>query len=79
MVSTDRISWPYFDNEETPQSEAVEIVERFTLSDDERSLSWEAVITDPVYLAVPAVVRQGFEWVPGEEIMEFDCVLPEDE
>ena len=79
VVSTDRISWPYFDNEGTPQSEAVEIVERFMLSDDERSLSWEAVITDPVYLTEPAVVRQGFEWASGEEIMEFDCVLPEDE
>lgn len=77
VVSTDRISWPYFDNQGTPQSEAVEIVERFTLSDDERRMSWEAIITDPANLAEPAVVRQGYEWVPGEEIRKFDCSLPD--
>ncbi len=77
VVSTDRISWPYFDNQGTPQSEAVEIVERFTLSDDERRMTWEAIITDPANLAEPAVVRQGYEWVPGEEIRKFDCTLPD--
>lgn len=77
VVSTDRISWPYFDNQGTPQSEAVEIVERFTLSDDERRMTWEAIITDPANLAEPAVVRQGYEWVPGEEIRKFDCSLPD--
>ena len=76
VVSTDRISWPYFDNQGTPQSEAVKIVERFTLSDDERRMTWEAIVTDPVNLAGPAVVRQGYEWVPGEVIREFDCMLP---
>ncbi len=76
VVSTDRISWQYFDNQGTPQSEAVKIVERFTLSDDERRMTWEAIITDPVNLAGPAVVRQGYEWVPGEIIREFDCTLP---
>ena len=76
VVSTNRISWPYFDNQGTPQSKAVEIVERFTLSDDERGMTWEAIITDPVNLSEPGVVRQGYEWVPGEEIREFDCTLP---
>ncbi len=77
VVSTDRISWPYFDNQGTPQSDAVEIVERFTLSDDERRMTWEAIITDAVNLTEPGVVRQGYEWVAGEAIRPFDCTLPD--
>lgn len=76
-VTTDRITWPYFDSRGTPQSENVKIVERFTLSDDERDLDWEAVITDPEYLEEPAIVTQGYTWVPGEQIMTFDCTIPE--
>ncbi len=75
VVSTNRINWPYFDNEGTPQSEDVEMIERFTLSDDEQRMSWEAIITDPANLAEPAVVRLGYSWVPGEEIKEFNCGL----
>ena len=75
VVSTNRINWPYFDNAGTPQSKDVEITERFTLSDDEQNMSWEAIITDPANLAEPAVVRQGYTWVPGEEIKEFNCAL----
>jgi hypothetical protein len=77
VVSTDRISWPYFDNQGTPQSDAVLIVERFTLSDDAQRMTWEASVTDSVNLVEPGVVRQGYEWVPGEEIREFDCTLPD--
>ena len=69
------INWPYFDNEGTPQSEDVEITERFTLSEDEQSMSWEAIIIDPANLSEPAVVRLGYTWVPGEEIKEFNCAL----
>ena len=75
VVSTNRISWPHFDNEGTPQSENVEVIERFTLSADEQSMSWEAIITDPVNLVESAVVRQSYTWVPGEEIKEFSCAL----
>jgi len=76
IVTTDRVDWPFFDNIGTPQSQNVQIVERFTLSDDQKSLSWEAVITDPENLQGPARVTQGYSWVPGEEIRKFDCAVP---
>jgi hypothetical protein len=40
-------------------------------------MTWEAIITDAENLAEPGVVRQGYEWVPGEKIREFDCTLPD--
>ncbi len=78
VVSTNRISWPYFDELGTPQSEEVEMVERFSMSDDEQRLTWEATITDPTYLAEPAVVRQQYEWIPGEEIKPYNCTVPDE-
>ena len=75
VVTTNGIRWPYFDDLGTPQSEDVEIVEHFAMSDDERWLTWEATITDPTYLAEPAVVRQRYEWIPGEEIKPFNCTV----
>jgi len=78
VVSTNRVNWPYFDDLGTPQSEQVEIVERFSMSDDERWLAWEATITDPIYLAEPAVVRMRYEWIPGEEVKPYNCTLADE-
>ena len=47
MVTTTRIDYPYMDEHGTPQSDATEIVERFSLSDDGNSLNWSATVTDP--------------------------------
>jgi len=78
VVTTSKISWPQFDDLGTPQSDAVEMVERFSMSDDERWLSWEAVITDPINLARPATVALRYEWIPGEEIKPYNCTLPDE-
>jgi hypothetical protein len=40
VVYTARINWPYFDGDGTRQSEQVEAVERFSLSDDGRELTY---------------------------------------
>ena len=45
------------------------------MSEDEQRMSWEAIVTDPANLAEPAVVRQEYTWIPGEEIEPFDCTL----
>lgn len=55
------------------------IVERFTVSEDGRTMDWVATITDPANLTELAVIRQYFEWIPSERIERFDCQLPEEE
>ncbi|MEE8093256.1 MAG: DUF6152 family protein [Gammaproteobacteria bacterium] len=76
VVETTRVNWPYFDDIGTPQSEAVEIVERFTLSADEQSLDYDVTVTDPATFTVPADISGGqYVWVPGEQIERFDCAL----
>ncbi len=74
VVETSNIDWMFFDDLGTPLSEAVHVVERFTLSDDENDLHWQATTTDPVTFTEPAVQEQTFSWVPGEEIRPYECV-----
>jgi hypothetical protein len=77
VVTTTGVSYPYFDADGTPQSEAVEIVEEFTLSDDERRLDYYGRITDAQTFTEPATVSGFWVWVPGEEIKPYNCTLPE--
>ena len=77
VVEIDHISSPYLDAQGTPMSDAVTMVERFILSDDETRLDYEVTVTDPVYLTEPAVWRRFYAWIPGVEVKPFDCTLRE--
>lgn len=74
VIRTVRINYPFFDDRGTPQSEAVEIVERFTLAEDETRLDWEATVVDSETFTEP-VVMPGlhWDWVPGEELRNYNC------
>ena len=72
VVETSRIDWPFFDSIGTPQSEAVEIVERFSLSDSENRLDYRVTISDPLTLTEPAVIER--YWLAlGETVEPFEC------
>jgi hypothetical protein len=75
VVNTTNISWPWFDRRGVPQSEAVEIVERFTLSEDQSRLDYRATITDPATFAEPVVLDTWRVWAPGEVIAPYNCVI----
>lgn len=72
VVTTTRINWPYFDNIGTPQSEDVEIVERFTLTEDQSRLDYHATVTDPHTFTEPATIA-GYWLALGEEIESYRC------
>ncbi|HEX9878391.1 MAG TPA: DUF6152 family protein [Gammaproteobacteria bacterium] len=72
-VETSNIDWMYFDDRGTPLSSAARVVERFTLSDDENSLHWQATTTDPETFTEPVLQEQTFTWVPGEQIKPYEC------
>jgi len=77
VVSTSDVDWAYFDDFGTPQSELIESVERFTLSEDESRLDYEVTITDPETLLEPLVVSWHWKWVPGEALGPYNCTLVE--
>ncbi len=75
-VTTTAISDPYFDDHGTPQGDQASVVERFTLSEDEARLDYEAIHTDPLIFTGPGRLVGYWDWVPGEEVKPFDCALP---
>ena len=72
VVETTKINWAYFDNIGTPQSDFVEMIERFTLSDNQSRLNYHLTITDPVTFAEPATIM-GHWLALGEAIAPFAC------
>ena len=77
VIHTDRINYPFFDDLGTPQSGNLKIVERYTLSEDETRLDWEAVAEDPEVFTEPVLLDGYMVWVPGEEVQPFDCTVPD--
>lgn len=74
VVETTNIDWMYFDDRGTPLSSVAHIVERFTLSEEQQSLHWQATTMDPPTFTEPVVQEQTFTWVPGEQIKPYECV-----
>jgi len=72
VVETTRINWHEHDIRGHPQSEQVSIVERFTLREDQTTLDYRMVITDPVYLTEPAVYERSWHAL-GRDLETFLC------
>jgi hypothetical protein len=72
VVTTTRVNWPYYDTIGTPQSDAVEITERFALSDDQTRLDFLITVRDPATLTAPAVIA-GHWLALGHEVQRFAC------
>jgi len=73
VVSTSRINWPYLNRVGVPQSEVVEILERFTPVEDENRLDYQLIVTDPAILIEPFVWEGYWDWRPGEDVQPYDC------
>jgi hypothetical protein len=80
VVTTTRVNWPYFDIRDldfVPQSEAVEIVERFRLSPDATELTMDITVTDPAAFTAPLVANDYSVWRyrPGVRVEPYNCTL----
>ena len=76
VVETTDMSWPYVDEFGTPKSGGYALVERFTFSDDNTAMTWEATATDPATYVGPAYLgRASYTWVAGEEIKPYNCTI----
>ena len=72
VVETTHIDWNYYDTRGTPQSDAAEVTERFTLSDDQSRIDYHITTVDPVVFTEPATIA-GHWLALGEEIEPYDC------
>ena len=79
VVRTTGVSWPYFDtNGRLPLSEAAEIVERFTLGDDETRLTYDLEVTDPGTFTESVSTRWELVWRPDMVVEPYECTLEVD-
>jgi len=72
VVETSAIDAPAYDGMGTLQSGEMRVVERFTLSENQAYLSYEAVITDPVALLQPVTFRLRYR-AAGGELEAYSC------
>jgi hypothetical protein len=79
VVKTNRINWPYFDRVGVPQSDAVEVVERFTAIDidNQDKLDYQLNISDPATLIEPFTWNGEFVGKDGEVVERYGCTLDE--
>jgi hypothetical protein len=72
-VTTRHIDWPFFDASGTPQSDDVELFERFSLSEDRSQLIYRLKATDPATFTRPVELDKAWMWRPGEVVKPYEC------
>jgi hypothetical protein len=75
VVTTTKISWPWFSQLGIPQSPGVVIAERFTPSDDGSRLDYEMTVTDPATFTRPVVLGQHWLWLPSVTLLPYECTV----
>ncbi|NNC63646.1 MAG: hypothetical protein HKN84_02580 [Gammaproteobacteria bacterium] len=73
VVTTTDIDFPWFDQDGIPQSENFRLVERFSVSDDDRYMLYSATATDSSVFTEPVVLEKRWLSVPGETLQEYSC------
>lgn len=76
-VTTRHIDWPYFDSSGLRQSEAIELYERFSLSEDGSRLNYQLTATDPATFTQPVELDKAWMWRPGEVVRPYECTPSE--
>ena len=73
VVTTRRVSWPYFSQMGIPQSPATEIVERFAPTEDGSRLDYSLTVTDAATFTEPVTLSTYWIYVPGVDLLPYRC------
>jgi hypothetical protein len=74
-VTTTAINWHHFDTVGIPLSEAVEIIERFTPTEDGSRLNYTMTVTDPATFTEPVPLEKYWLWLPDIEVGRYECTV----
>lgn len=75
VVTTTHIDWPYWSEWGLPQSDQATVVETYSVSDGGTRLNLAVTVIDPVIYTRPFTVTRSRIWIPGLEIIPFECVV----
>lgn len=73
VVTTNRLDWPWFNQQGIPQSQDAQLVERFTPSEDGSLLDYELTATDPATFTEPVTRTKQWLYLPDQEVRPYDC------
>lgn len=76
VATTTHINWPHFNQSGIPQSSESVITERFTPIEDGSQMQYEMTVNDPVMFTRPVNLHKKLLYVPGVEIIPFECAEP---
>ena len=75
VVTTTRINWPHFGRIRIPQTEAVEVIERFIVIDNGNRLDYQLTVSDPGVLLESFSWEAHWAWRPGEQVNRYECTV----
>ena len=78
IVTTTDISYPYFDDLGTTQSESIQITEHFDLDAENDVLNWTGEIVDTATFTEPVVLEIEWRWIPGNARKTYNCAVPDE-
>ncbi|HTR01544.1 MAG TPA: DUF6152 family protein [Candidatus Acidoferrum sp.] len=73
VVSTDHISWTYFNQAGIPLSNKAVITERYTSTEQGSVLAYAMTVNDPVNFTRPVELHKKMLYIPSETIQPFNC------
>jgi hypothetical protein len=73
VVTTTRISWPWFNQRGIRQSDGSRLVERFTPTEAGSRLEYELVVTDPANFSEPVRLTKYWLDIAGRDVRPFNC------
>ena len=73
VITTTGIDYPWFRQSGIPQSELLELIERYTVNDEGSRLDMELTATDPATFVGRAVLTKSWTWRPGMDVLPYRC------
>ena len=74
VVVTTHVNTGQLGRDGVPLSGDVEILERFSLSQDQRRLDYEMTIADAATFTEPVTLTSHWIWRPGETVKPYNCI-----
>ena len=73
VVETSHVNWGHLQGRGVLLSDSVELVERFTPTEEGGRLEYELTVTDPTAFTEPVVMNKSWVWLPDVNVEEYNC------
>ena len=75
VVTTTGVSWPHFNKTGIPQSDEVEMIERFTPREDGSRVDYTMTVRDAATFTEPVELTKSWLWLPDVVVEPYECTV----